>query len=85
MVDTACSAAFFFFTFDVLPLTTLPYIQFAGTVKNGFSGDQTGNLPLGVSAVNPPGSCPASTTPIPDGQQLVDITQNPGTPNGGGK
>ena len=34
--------------------------------------------------MNPPGSCPANPNgPIPDGQQLVDITQNPGSGGGG--
>lgn len=39
-------------------------------------------MPLGhTSPLNPPGSCPAHLSgPIPDGQQLVDITQDPGTP-----
>jgi len=57
--------------------------QFQGTVASGkFSGDQTGNIPLGVSAVNPPGSCPASNTPIADGQQLNTLVNSPGSPAG---
>ncbi|KAF8523523.1 hypothetical protein BU17DRAFT_63807 [Hysterangium stoloniferum] len=57
------------------------HCQFQGTVASGkFSGDQTGNLPLGVSAVNPPGSCPALNTPVTDGQQLNSIVSNPGKP-----
>lgn len=35
------------------------------------------------SPLNPAGSCPANPNgPIPDGQQLVDIAQNPGSGNG---
>ncbi|KAI0054233.1 hypothetical protein BV25DRAFT_1843812, partial [Artomyces pyxidatus] len=42
-------------------------------------GDQTGNLPLGVSAVTPPGSCPAKTDgPVPDGAQINTLETSPG-------
>ena len=41
---------------------------------------QSGTIPFGMSApVSPAGSCPANLSgPIPDGSQLVSITQNPG-------
>lgn len=65
-------------------LNGLFHCQFEGTVASGkFSGDQTGNLPLGVSVVNPPGSCPASNTSIPDGQQLNSFVSSPGFSVGG--
>jgi len=65
-------------------LVGLFHCQFAGSDFTAFSGDQTGNLPLGVAAVNPPGSCPANPAgPIPDGEQLNSITQSPGTPASG--
>jgi len=62
--------------------------QFAGASAQNFVGGITagspGTIPFGLTALNPPGSCPANTAgPIPDGQQLVDITQNPGTPGSG--
>ncbi|KAH9954588.1 hypothetical protein BC827DRAFT_1272484 [Russula dissimulans] len=60
------------------------HCQFAGSDFTKFSGDQTGNLPLGVSAVNPPGSCPALDKPVPDGVQLNTLVSSPGTPIGGG-
>jgi hypothetical protein len=43
-------------------------------------------MPRGfTSPLNPPGSCPANPNgPIPDGQQLVNITQNPGKSGGNG-
>jgi len=59
------------------------HCQFAGTAAAGFSGDQTGNVPLGLTAVNPPGSCPALNTPVPDGEQLNTLVTSPGTPAGG--
>ncbi|KAL5513871.1 hypothetical protein ACEPAG_2632 [Sanghuangporus baumii] len=60
------------------------HCQFAGSDFTKFSGDQTGNLPLGLSAVNPPGSCPAKIDgPVPDGVQLNTLVSNPGTPEGG--
>ncbi|KAF5357542.1 hypothetical protein D9757_009297 [Collybiopsis confluens] len=59
------------------------HCQFAGTAAAGFSGDQTGNLPLGLTAVNPPGSCPALSTPVPDSEQLNTLVTSPGTPLGG--
>ncbi|KAA1478786.1 hypothetical protein DENSPDRAFT_788439 [Dentipellis sp. KUC8613] len=61
-------------------LNGLFHCQFASSDFTKFSGDQTGNLPLGVSAVNPPGSCPAKNSPVPDGQQLTDLVTSPGTP-----
>ncbi|KAF9495897.1 hypothetical protein BDN71DRAFT_1506243 [Pleurotus eryngii] len=60
-------------------LTGLFHCQFAGSNFAKFSGDQTGNLPLGVSAVNPPGSCPAKKDgPVPDGVQLNTLVNDPG-------
>lgn len=60
------------------------HCQFAGSDFTKFSGDQTGNLPLGLTAVNPPGSCPAKTDgPVPDGVQLNTLVQSPGIPEGG--
>ncbi|KAJ8507049.1 hypothetical protein ONZ45_g10536 [Pleurotus djamor] len=60
-------------------LNGLFHCQFAGSNFAQFSGDQTGNVPLGVQAVNPPGSCPAKPDgPVPDGTQLVTIAENPG-------
>ncbi|KAG6852390.1 hypothetical protein C0991_012484 [Blastosporella zonata] len=61
-------------------LNGLFHCQFAGSDFTKFSGDQTGNLPLGVAAVTPPGSCPAKTDgPVPDGVQLNTLVQSPGT------
>ncbi|TDL21027.1 hypothetical protein BD410DRAFT_868416, partial [Rickenella mellea] len=55
------------------------HCQFAGSDFTKFSGDQTGNLPLGVKAVTPPGSCPAKKDgPVPDVIQLNTLVQNPG-------
>jgi len=68
-------------------LNGLFHCQFAGTVatQTAFSGDQTGNLPLGVAAVNPPGSCPAKTDgPVPDGVQLNTLVQDPGVGSSSG-
>ena len=60
-------------------LDGLFHCQFAGSDFTQFSGDQTGNLPLGVNAVNPPGSCPAKTDgPVPDGIQLNTLVSDPG-------
>jgi len=59
------------------------HCQFTGVNLNKFSGDQTGNLPLGVSAVNPPGSCPALATTVTAGQQLDTLVTSPGKPIGG--
>ncbi|KAF8631918.1 hypothetical protein AX15_002175 [Amanita polypyramis BW_CC] len=64
--------------------------QFASTDKKTFVGGvpvgSPGTIPFGHQApVNPPGSCPANPGgPIPDGQQLVIITQTPGIPSAGG-
>jgi len=60
--------------------------QFAGVNKQVFVGNvqlgAPGTIPFGRNApVNPLGSCPANPNgPIPDGQQLVDITQVPNAP-----
>ncbi|KAI0063266.1 hypothetical protein BV25DRAFT_1824301 [Artomyces pyxidatus] len=60
-------------------LNGLFHCQFASSDFTKFSGDQTGNLPLGVSAVTPPGSCPAKTDgPVPDGVQLNTLVTSPG-------
>ncbi|KAG6835668.1 hypothetical protein H0H93_015927 [Arthromyces matolae] len=64
-------------------LNGLFHCQFAGSNFAKFSGDQTGNLPLGVSAVSPPGSCPAKPDgPVPDGVQLNTLVHDP-TANSG--
>ncbi|KAF8347704.1 proline-rich protein [Amanita rubescens] len=62
--------------------------QFQGsnlaTFSNGAKAGGANTLPFQHTALNPPGSCPAHPQgPIPDGQQLVDITQNPGPPSTG--
>lgn len=51
---------------------------FVGGVQVGGAG----TIPFGkTSPIEPPGSCPAQPDgPIPDGQQLVDITQVPNAP-----
>ncbi|PBK87820.1 hypothetical protein ARMGADRAFT_1016406 [Armillaria gallica] len=60
-------------------LNGLFHCEFAGSDFTKFSGDQTENVPLGVNAVNPPGSCPAKPDgPVPDGVQLNTLVQNPG-------
>jgi len=55
---------------------------------NGNTPGQAGTIPFGLSSpVSPPGSCPAHPDgKVPDGQQLVDLVQSPGTPssNSGG-
>lgn len=53
--------------------------NFEGNLKPG----SPGTIPYGLTApVNPPGSCYANPSgPIPDGVQLVTITQNPGVDN----
>jgi len=59
-------------------LNGLFHCQFAGSKFPNFSGNG-GTVPLGLTAVNPPGSCPANPNgPVPDGTQLNTITQNPG-------
>jgi len=66
-------------------LNGLFHCQFAGSKFPTFSGDQTGNLPLGVTAVNPAGSCPAKTDgPVPDGEQLATLVKDPGVPSASG-
>ncbi|KIM62460.1 hypothetical protein SCLCIDRAFT_1215043 [Scleroderma citrinum Foug A] len=58
--------------------------QFQGdnptTFVGGIPVGQSGTIPFGMNApVSPAGSCPANPSgPIPDGSQLVSITQNPG-------
>lgn len=57
--------------------------QFAGTKPDVFTGGvqvgAPGTIPLGLNApVNPPGACPASPEPIPDGQQLNKIASSTG-------
>ncbi|KAF9043858.1 hypothetical protein BDZ89DRAFT_219438 [Hymenopellis radicata] len=60
-------------------LDGLFHCQFAGSNFSQFSGDQTGNVPLGLQEVNPAGSCPAKTDgPVPDGVQLNTLVQDPG-------
>ncbi|KAG6884067.1 hypothetical protein C0992_007090 [Termitomyces sp. T32_za158] len=60
-------------------LNGLFHCQFAGSDFTKFSGDQTGNVPLGLSAVTPPGSCPAKPDgPVPDGVQLNTLVTSPG-------
>ncbi|ETW76838.1 hypothetical protein HETIRDRAFT_328638 [Heterobasidion irregulare TC 32-1] len=63
-------------------LDGLFHCQFASSDFTKFSGDQTGNVPLGLAAaVSPPGSCPAKPDgPVPDGVQLNTLVQSPGTP-----
>ncbi|TFK39998.1 hypothetical protein BDQ12DRAFT_698039 [Crucibulum laeve] len=62
--------------------------QFAGanptTFVGGVAVGQPGTIPFGLNApLSPAGSCPANPNgPVPDGQQLVDITQNPGATAG---
>ncbi|KAK0452076.1 uncharacterized protein EV420DRAFT_690943 [Desarmillaria tabescens] len=59
-------------------LNGLFHCEFAGSDFTKFSGDQTGNVPLGLTAVNPPGSCPAKPDgPVPDGVQLNTLVTNP--------
>jgi len=64
-------------------LNGLFHCQFSSSDFTKFSGDQTGNVPLGLTAVNPPGSCPANTAgPVADGVQLETLVTSPGTPSG---
>ncbi|KAF7783378.1 hypothetical protein Agabi119p4_1402 [Agaricus bisporus var. burnettii] len=66
-------------------LDGLFHCQFEGSKFPDFSGDQTGNVPLGLNQVNPPGSCPANPTgPIPDGVQLNTLVDDPGLENAAG-
>lgn len=58
--------------------------QFAGVNPTVFTGNvqvgAAGTIPFGLNApVNPPGACPASATAVPDGQQLEQLVQSPGT------
>ncbi|CCM02029.1 uncharacterized protein FIBRA_04105 [Fibroporia radiculosa] len=60
--------------------------QFSGANQQVFVGNlqvgAAGTIPFGLTTpVSPPGSCPANPSgPIADGDQLVNITTNPGTP-----
>ena len=61
--------------------------QFKGVNPTKFVGGAAvgdpNTIPFALNGqpVNPPGSCPAHPEgPIPDGSQLVDITQDPGVP-----
>ncbi|KZV61186.1 hypothetical protein PENSPDRAFT_678628 [Peniophora sp. CONT] len=57
--------------------------QFEGSNQAKFSGSD-GTVPLGLTALNPAGSCPANPNgPIADGSQLSDIASSPGTPSSG--
>ncbi|KAI6010761.1 hypothetical protein F5J12DRAFT_821573 [Pisolithus orientalis] len=65
-------------------LSGLFQCQFQGdnpqTFVGGIAVGGSGTIPFGMNApVSPAGSCPAHPSgPIPDGSQLVGITQNPG-------
>ncbi|KAF8151346.1 hypothetical protein B0H34DRAFT_727266 [Crassisporium funariophilum] len=64
-----------------MELNGLFHCQFASSDFTRFSGDQTGNVPLGLNSLNPAGSCPAKTDgPVPDGEELNALTQDPGSP-----
>lgn len=59
-------------------LTGLFHCQFSSSDFSTFSGDQTGNVPLGLTSLSPPGSCPANPTgPVPDGIQLNTLVTEP--------
>ena len=59
-------------------LNGLFHCQFAGSDFTAFSGDQSGNIPLGLAALNPAGSCPAKPDgPVPDGVQLNTLVHDP--------
>ncbi|KAF8889440.1 hypothetical protein CPB84DRAFT_1683958 [Gymnopilus junonius] len=59
-------------------LDGLFHCQFSGSDFTKFSGDQTGNVPLGLTSLNPAGSCPAHPDgPVPDSVQLNTLVQNP--------
>lgn len=61
-----------------MELNGLFHCQFAGSDLTAFSGDQTGNIPLGLTALNPAGSCPAKPDgPVPDGVQLNTLVHDP--------
>ena len=66
-------------------LNGLFHCQFAGSKFPTFSGDQSGNIPLGLSApLNPAGSCPAKPDgPVPDGEQLNTLVHDPGVGGSG--
>lgn len=64
-------------------LNGLFHCQFAGSKFPNFSGNG-GTVPLGLSAVNPAGSCPANPGgPVADGTQLNAIVQDPGVGGSG--
>ncbi|KAF8968536.1 hypothetical protein BDZ97DRAFT_1755207 [Flammula alnicola] len=59
-------------------LNGLFHCQFAGSDFTTFSGDQTGNVPLGLKSLSPAGSCPAKPDgPVPDGVQLNTLVHDP--------
>ncbi|KAH9474989.1 hypothetical protein JR316_0012088 [Psilocybe cubensis] len=59
-------------------LNGLFHCQFSGSDFTKFSGDQTGNVPLGLTSLSPAGSCPANPQgPVPDGVQLNTLVQEP--------
>ncbi|KAF9481482.1 hypothetical protein BDN70DRAFT_973980 [Pholiota conissans] len=59
-------------------LNGLFHCQFAGSDFTSFEGDQTGNVPLGLTSLSPPGSCPAKPDgPVPDGVQLNTLVTEP--------
>lgn len=70
-------------------LTGLFQCQFAGaneaTFVGGIAVGGAGTIPFGqTTPLSPPGSCPANPSgPVPDGVQLVSITQDPGLSNVG--
>jgi len=59
-------------------LNGLFHCQFSGSNFTAFSGDQSGNIPLGLTSLNPAGSCPAKPDgPVPDGVQLNTLVHDP--------
>ncbi|KAJ1300426.1 hypothetical protein OPQ81_005246 [Rhizoctonia solani] len=62
--------------------------QFAGVKQDTFTGNvksgSAGTIPLGGTAPNPAGSCPAHPDgPVDDGKQLNTLVQNPGSGTSG--
>ena len=61
-----------------MELNGLFHCQFSGSDFTAFSGDQSGNIPLGLTTLNPAGSCPAKPDgPVPDGVQLNTLVDDP--------
>ncbi|PPQ87231.1 hypothetical protein CVT25_004081 [Psilocybe cyanescens] len=59
-------------------LSGLFHCQFSGSDFTKFSGDQSGNVPLGLTSLTPPGSCPANPEgPVQDGVQLNTLVHDP--------